>query len=134
MEPVPYKVIIFDGACSFCSRWVRLINCWDKRVTFRFATLQSEAGQKLCIEQGLDPQKTDGLVLIGCEKALVGSDAVLAIISELPGGRLLSAALHMAPRAARERSYAFIARNRYRWFGCRANCPVPEGLRERFLE
>ena len=47
-------VILFDGVCVFCSRWVRFIVARDVSARFRFTPIQSAYGtrmaQALCIE------------------------------------------------------------------------------------
>ncbi len=47
-----------------------------------------------------------------------GLDAILPLLPNIPGGRLLAAFLSMpAFKPMASRLYGFVARNRYRWFG-----------------
>ncbi len=34
-------VILYDGVCVFCSRWIRFIAARDKKRRFRFTAIQS---------------------------------------------------------------------------------------------
>ena len=40
-------VILFDGVCIFCSRWVRFVARRDTAKRFRFTPIQSDYGAKL---------------------------------------------------------------------------------------
>jgi predicted DCC family thiol-disulfide oxidoreductase YuxK len=57
-------------------------------------------------------------------------------ISRRIGGLLIILQLgYILPRHWRDWCYDLIARNRYRWFGQRSQCMVPnENIRKRFLE
>ena len=62
------------------------------------------------------------------------SDAALWILIDLGGWRALYRALFIVPRFVRDGVYAWIARNRYRWFGKREACRLPTSEeRLRFL-
>jgi predicted DCC family thiol-disulfide oxidoreductase YuxK len=63
------------------------------------------------------------------------SDAALHLMTELRGGLRLLGAFRIVPRPLRDWVDDFVARNRYRWFGRRDSCMIPQGdLRGRFLE
>ena len=40
-------VILFDGVCIFCSRWVRFVATRDTAKRFRFTPIQSAYGTRL---------------------------------------------------------------------------------------
>jgi len=40
-------LILFDGVCVFCSRWVRFVLKRDREARFRFVAIQSEAGRAM---------------------------------------------------------------------------------------
>ncbi len=46
-------IVLFDGACSFCSRTVRFIQRRDRHSRFRFSALQSSEGLELLARLGL---------------------------------------------------------------------------------
>ena len=129
-----YGVVLFDGVCNFCNRSVNWIIRRDKRGSFRFAALQSEAGEALQERYGLDPSVLDTLVLIEGAKVYIKSTAALRIVKRLsPRWRALYA-LIAVPRLVRDFAYDWFARRRYRWFGKRDECMVPSPkVRERFL-
>ncbi|MCB0401111.1 MAG: DUF393 domain-containing protein [Flavobacteriales bacterium] len=116
-------IILFDGACNFCSFWVKFVIKRDKKDQFRFASLQSEAGKKLLEMHRVDPL-IDSVVLIKQDKAYIKSTATLHIIKLLGGFRALLFGLIIFPSFLRDFFYDLIARNRYKWFG-QKTCELP---------
>jgi predicted DCC family thiol-disulfide oxidoreductase YuxK len=41
-------VILYDGVCVFCSRWIRFIAARDPDKRFRFTAIQSAYGRYCC--------------------------------------------------------------------------------------
>ena len=86
---LPFKImsaiILFDGVCNFCNGSVNFIIERDKEGYFKFAPLQSEIGQKLLDEHGIDKTETDSVVLIEDGKAYVRTTAALRIARKLSG-------------------------------------------------
>jgi predicted DCC family thiol-disulfide oxidoreductase YuxK len=101
---------------------------------FRFASLQSTAGQRLLDDHRCgDPPLASMLLLVdGC--CYRKSRAVLEICRRLRAPWSLLYLLIVAPRAISDRLYDFVGARRYRWFGKRKVCWAPsEELRARFL-
>lgn len=129
----PDGLILFDGVCVFCSRWVRFVIDHDPERRFRFLPIQSEAGRALAVRYGIDPEtpQTNAVILDG--RIHFKSDATLSVLGALPKMRAL-AVLKAAPRLVRDPIYDLIAKNRYAIFGRTDTCMVPSpGDRERFL-
>jgi predicted DCC family thiol-disulfide oxidoreductase YuxK len=139
-EPTPTgaepggPVVLFDGVCNLCNGAVRFVVRHDRRGRFRFASLQSEAGQALLRRHGLDPADLFSVVLVDGGRVTTRSDAALDVARGLGGAWRAAGLLRAVPRPVRDRVYDWVARNRYRWFGRRDACmlPSPE-LRARFL-
>jgi predicted DCC family thiol-disulfide oxidoreductase YuxK len=120
--------------CNFCNRSVNWIIRRDTRGYFRFAPLQSQAGEALQERYGLDPSALDTLVLIERGKVYVKSTAALRIVRRLRSPWRALYALIAVPRPVLDFGYDSFARRRYRWFGKRDECMVPSPkVRERFL-
>jgi len=116
-------IILYDGVCVFCSRWVRFVLERDVARRFRFTPIQSPYGLSLAVALGIDPQDPDtNAVIIGGE-ALRRSDAALAVLSNLPHWGWVGL-LRRVPRPIRDGVYNFIARNRYRVFGRHETCDL----------
>ena len=127
-------VILFDGVCNFCNGAINFVLKQDKKAVFRFAPLQSEAGQKLLKQYNLSTAEFDSFVLIDNGKVYKKSAASLQVMNKLPWYWKEVQLLRIIPVAFRDAIYDFIARNRYKWFGKKEQCmiPTPE-MKKRFL-
>lgn len=127
------QIILFDGECHFCDRSVQFILKRDRHGYFKFASLQSELGQKLLKKHQI-PTDTDSFVLVTSKQAYVKSTAALKVVRHLTGLWKILYVFILVPRPLRNFVYDVIAKNRYRWFGRKESCdlPTPE-MRRRFL-
>lgn len=127
-------VILFDGVCIFCSRWVRFVATRDTARRFRFTPIQSEYGTRLACAFGIDPADPDTNAVIHGGEVFLKSDAALTVLSLLPGWGWVRA-LFAIPKPLRDAVYSLVARNRYRIFGRYDACFVPDAdLRARVIE
>ncbi len=129
-----HPTVLFDGVCNFCDASVNWLIAHDAKGLFRFAALQSPAGERLQRECGLDPTALDALVLVEGGRLYRKSGAALRIVRRLRWPWPLLFGLIAAPAFVRDSVYGWFARRRYRWFGRKDECmvPSPEG-RGRFL-
>jgi predicted DCC family thiol-disulfide oxidoreductase YuxK len=127
-------VILYDGVCIFCSRWIRFIATRDTKKRFRFTPIQSDYGARLAQAFGVDPRDPDTNAVIHGGVAYFKSDAALTVLSDLPGWGW-TRALFVVPKPVRDAVYKLVARNRYRIFGKYDACFVPDAAtRGRVLE
>ena len=127
-------VILFDGVCVFCSRWIRFVAIRDVDRRFRFTPIQSAYGSRLAQTFGIDPDDPDTNAVIHGGKAHLQSDAALTVLSTLPGWGWTRALL-LVPKPLRDVVYRLVARNRYRIFGKYDSCFVPDAaMRARVME
>jgi predicted DCC family thiol-disulfide oxidoreductase YuxK len=127
-------VILFDGVCNFCNGSVNFIIERDPAGYFKFAPLQSEIGEKLLAEHGVDKAETDSVILLEDGKVYAYSTAALRIARKLNGAWKYFYGLRVVPAFVRDFFYKLFARNRYKMFGKQDACmlPTPE-IRARFL-
>lgn len=118
-------IVVFDGVCNLCSRWVGFVLAHDCPGRFRFAAMQSEAGRRLLARHGLDPQDPVSLLLVEGGAAYTDSEAIIRVLSAFGGRWRLAEGLRLVPAFVRDPLYRLVARNRYRWFGRRDACVVP---------
>ena len=127
-------VILYDGVCVFCSRWIRFIATHDTAKRFRFTAIQSDYGTRLARAFGIDPNDPDTNAVIHGGVAYFKSDAALTVLSNLPGWRW-TRRLFAVPKPFRNAVYNLVAKNRYRIFGKYDACFVPDAdMRERVIE
>lgn len=136
-EPVPEDapIVLFDGVCNLCNRYVQFLVERDDEGRFYFASLQSEVGRDLLAEHDRPTDDLESVVLIEGEESYGKSTAVLRIAYLLGGAYRLCWPLRFLPRRLRDWAYDVVANRRYRWFGQRDQCMVPTGdLESRFLD
>ena len=127
-------VILYDGVCVFCSRWIRFIAARDRDRRFRFAAIQSGYGTRLARAIGIDPGDPDTNAVIHGGVPLFKSDGALTVLGTLPGWGWVRA-LRVVPKPVRDTVYDLVARNRYRMFGKYEACAVPdEEMKARVIE
>src|SRR5919206_4523832 len=103
-------VILYDGVCVFCSRWVRFVATRDVAKKFRFTAIQSPYGTRLAQTFGVDPDDPDTNAVVHGGVAWLKSDAALTVLSQLPlwgWVRILFA----VPKPLRDAAYSLVARN-----------------------
>ncbi|MFQ5683484.1 MAG: thiol-disulfide oxidoreductase DCC family protein [Candidatus Binatia bacterium] len=128
-------VVLFDGFCNLCIASVRFIIKRDPQDNFRFASLQSELGRKILEDKGLTLEAVDTLVLVAGSRCLTRSDAAIGIAKGLTGFWPVLGVLSIVPRPVRDKCYALVARNRYKWFGRQETCMIPsQETPDRFLQ
>ena len=135
MSPWPDdNVILYDGVCVFCSRWIRFVARRDVARRFRFTAIQSGYGTRLAQAFGIDPDNPDTNAVVHGGVAYFKSDAALTVLSNLPGWGWVRT-LRAVPKPLRDAVYSLVARNRYRIFGKYGACFVPDaGMRARVME
>ena len=141
MQTSSNPIILYDGVCGLCNRFVRFVLKRDRKDRFRFAALQSNLAREILQRHGLNPDSLDTVYLVlNCgqlvERLLSRNDASTAVLEDLGGfWRLWAKLLGSFPRAFRDESYNLVARNRYRLFGRHASCPLPDpDDRHKFLD
>lgn len=127
-------MILYDGVCIFCSRWIRFVATRDVARRFRFTPIQSAYGARLAQAFGIDPADPDTNAVIHGGVAYFKSDGALTVLSHLPRWRWARALLAI-PKPLRDAVYNLVAQNRYRIFGKFDACFVPEeDMRARVVE
>ena len=128
------KVILFDGVCHLCSRNVQFIFKRDKTASIMFCPIQSDAGKCLLQYFGLPTEQHDSVIFIENGQAFLKSDAVIHMWKHLQFPWPLLTVARFCPAFIRDAIYLTIARNRYRWFGKRETCMMPdEKLAKHFI-
>ena len=129
-----HPLVLFDGVCGMCNRTVDFVLARDRAARFRFAALQSAAGQAALARHRLPPDYSDSMVLIAGGRCHRYSTAALEIVRRLGLPWSILWALAVVPPPLRDVVYDFVAARRYRWFGKLDTCRLPTAAeRERFL-
>jgi 2-polyprenyl-6-methoxyphenol hydroxylase-like FAD-dependent oxidoreductase/predicted DCC family thiol-disulfide oxidoreductase YuxK len=120
-----HSLIVFDGDCVLCSRQAQFVLRHDHEKRFRLTTAQGQLGQDIYRQLGLSTSSFETMLLVENGRALMHSDAVIAIAAGLGWPWRAALLAKIIPRPLRDGLYRFVARNRYRWFGRRDTCWRP---------
>ncbi|VVB00430.1 unnamed protein product [Arabis nemorensis] len=118
-------IMLFDGVCNLCNGGVKFVRDHDQNRSIRFEALQSEAGKKLLMRSGRDPDDISSVVLVEKDRSYIKSEAVLKIMKyiDLPFPQL-AFLFQFAPLFVRDFVYENVANNRYTVFGRSDSCEI----------
>ncbi|MBC8739724.1 thiol-disulfide oxidoreductase DCC family protein [Paraburkholderia sp. UCT31] len=119
-------VVVFDAECLLCSGWVQFLLKRDRRRVFQFASIQSAAGAECLARAGLRVDCLETLLLIDGEKTFQQTAAIFRVLHELGWPWRLFWMGWLVPGPLRNSLYRFAARHRYRIFGRRDTCFLPQ--------
>jgi predicted DCC family thiol-disulfide oxidoreductase YuxK len=120
------RIIIFDGVCNVCSGWVRFLEHHRIDPPFKLIPMQTDEGKALLIEYGIDPEDPTTFLVLDRGQQFTESDGTIHIITTLGGLWSAFEAARVIPKTWRDSLYRLLARNRYRWFGRRSTCYLPD--------
>lgn len=129
-------VIVFDGVCVLCSRWVDFILRHDTAGWFRLAAMQGTHGRALLASHDLSPDNPASLLLVQGDCGYTDTDAIIRVLQHFgTDWRLLGNLLTLMPRGLRDTLYRWLARHRYKLFGQHPQCRLPDPAQAwRFLD
>lgn len=119
-------VVVFDAECILCSANAQFILKHDHQQQFLLAPMQGDYGSALYRKYDIDPANPETLIVVQDDQLLRNSDAVLAIYAGLGWPWKIAAIAKLLPKFLRDPAYLSIARNRYRIFGKRETCWLPQ--------
>ena len=128
---MPHPILLYDGVCGLCNRFVQLILRRDRKAVFNFASLQSALAAGILTRHNANPTVLDTVYVVlnhelPDESLLSRSEAVLFVLEQLPGFcRPAGSLLQLLPKFLRDPAYNAVARHRYRIFGRSETCILP---------
>lgn len=134
MEKTDQPLIIFDGVCNLYEYSVKFIVKNDRQAKFKFVSAQSDKGKELQHMHGVDTFKDGSVILLKNDHVYVKSDAAVEIAKDLDGLWRFLHGFKFIPKPVRDLFYSIISKNRYRWFGRKKQCLLPDkNIKDRFL-
>ncbi len=134
-KPHNKSVIFFDGYCNLCTGSVQFILKYERSGYHYFSSLQSDYVKKNFPGLYAEGSEPDSLILLENGILHHRSDAALRISRKMKFPFSLIYYLIFLPRFIRDYLYDLTARNRYRIFGKRDSCYIPDpSYSERFLQ
>ncbi len=133
-------IFLFDGVCGLCSRVVQFVLPKDPQGKFQFASLQSEFATELLKQYTINPKDLNSFYVVAdyglpTQRVLAKSDAAAFVLSDLGGIWSLASVIKFIPKPLRNWGYDLVAANRYKIFGKKDACQLPnESTKDRFIE
>jgi predicted DCC family thiol-disulfide oxidoreductase YuxK len=133
-------LVLYDGVCGLCDRFVQFLLRIDRHDSLRFAALQGPIGTRILQDAGRTTNALSTVIVVAdyetkAPRLLDRSDAGLFAIASAGGIYRAASAFRLVPRFIRDAGYDLIARWRYRLFGRFDACPVPNArTRAKFLD
>ena len=129
------KIVLFDGECNLCDRWVQLLLKNDSKNIFCFTSLQSEIGQNFQKEYGIDGLVMNSIIVIdNYTKYKTKTSAVFSMTNSMDGLWPLLGIFWIIPKFLRDWVYNFVSKNRYRWFGKKTCLVMTNEIKHKFLD
>lgn len=129
------RVVLFDNVCNLCSSSVQFILKHNKDESIKFASVQSALGRAVLKFYDMPSDTYETMLYIEHGRLYTKSAAAIALAKRLSFPWSLLQVLAVVPRAIRDWFYDRIARNRYRLFGKREQCYLPDDKTlRRFLD
>lgn len=121
----PLRIVFFDGVCNLCNGTVDFLVRHDHRRELRYASLQSEIGQRMLAAYGLPTAEFGSFIYLDRGRPHLRSSGAIRVAMRLGGLWTLMGVFLIVPPFIRNAVYDWVARNRYRWFGKRETCRLP---------
>ncbi len=124
MTTTPQKIVFFDGVCGLCNQTIDFI-IQQKTTDLYFASLQSDFASTFLADYQVDTKQLDTFYFFNEGQLYNRSDAALQVAQYLKSPYRWLMYFGWIPRFVRNSIYNFIAKNRYRWFGKKESCRLP---------
>lgn len=127
-------IALMDAECALCCLGACMIDRLERSGEIRICPVQSVLGQSLMTRYGVRVDNPETWLLLD-QGQMLGDFEAMIRVGERSGGWARSLSLlRVVPRTLRNRIYAAIACNRYRWFGRGDLCGLPTAtLRARLM-
>ena len=118
--------LIYDGVCNLCTGVVRFLNVIDHKHAIEYVPYQKlELGERKVYGPSILDLRGQ-MYMVGVDGSMVNGAAAITAICKLFAPIIRLCELFNTPFA--QELYDFIARRRYKLFGCRDSCYVPAAV------
>lgn len=132
MAEAPKQLIVYDGVCILCNRYIQHLLRIDRKAYFTFSTYQGLPAYVEKDAKQLPFQESISYLRDGIWWQQ--SSAALMIYKDIYGRFHWSQVAWLVPRVLRDFIYRSVAKNRYRWFGKHHSCLLPDStFQDRFI-
>ena len=126
MNEIPNNktIILFDGECTMCNKYILFIAEHDINDNFRFLSIKNKKIIELKKTHAIEPENISSICIIDSNEIKSKSKAVLKIASMLKFPYNLLIVFYVIPGFLRDIIYDLVAKNRYRIFGKVDECSI----------
>lgn len=117
-------IVLYDGYCNLCSGFIRFIKKRNNKLTL--IPLQSIQGEYYLTKYELKKIPLYTVFYIEQNQVFEKSTAIIKISRKLNGYWKYFYFTRFIPEKIRDTIYDVISRYRYKWFGKRSTCALPE--------
>jgi len=131
------RIVFFDGVCNLCNSSVQRIIRNDPKGNFYFASLQSDFAKDFLATRIPAADSSLGTIIYHDSNGNLHqrSGAVLRLTALMKFPYPLLYFFLIVPPFIRNAIYNWVAKNRYKWYGKRDQCMIPDQkLKARFIE
>lgn len=118
------KIIFFDGQCNFCDATISFIMRNNSKNNLKFCWLQSDKAKNILKNYEVKIN-LDYIIYLKENEIFTAERAVIEISRELDRPYYLFKYLILFPNFISNYFYKLIAKNRYRLFGKKNQCELP---------
>jgi len=123
---VDHVFTVMDARCSLCAQGAAWIARNDKSQEFKIIPMQSDLGSALLKHYGLDPADPASWLYVEHGNAYTSLDALIRVGVRLGGIWKGLSIIRILPVSLQDILYRLVARNRYKIFGTRDLCALPD--------
>lgn len=116
------SIIVFDGECLMCNRFILFILRKDIQEKHFFTTQQSEFWKEYIQKIPREYKVIDSILLLQDGVILTYSTAIIKIFRSLGGLYSLFSVFYIIPKSLRDRLYKYMAKHRLFLFGQADSC------------
>jgi len=116
-------ILFYDGHCNLCHSVVRFVVKRDVKKIFLLASLQSETAKQWLPKE---VRSLDTVVLLEDKKVYMKSKAALRVLKKFGLPWSVLGVFGLLPQLLTDKAYDAIARRRYRVWGKRDVCELPD--------
>ena len=119
-------IAVMDAECAVCSWGAQMIHRMDRTGTVRICPIQTPLGAALLIHYGMEPKDPISWLFIDQGIAHADFEGALYACRLFGGWGRLMALMRIFPKPVRDWLYIHLARNRYKLFGKKDMCALPD--------
>jgi predicted DCC family thiol-disulfide oxidoreductase YuxK len=77
------RVVVYDGVCVLCSRWVHFVLRHDRQGLYKFAAMQTPTGRSLLVRYGIDPDDPLSFLLLESGEGYTDTEGIRRVLGSL---------------------------------------------------